>query len=119
MCETPGELRVRARAAFAEGRVEASIALCRDAVAFLSAWEHADHEARVHELERLAPAYLGARVDLRKLRADYVPHAPVLACECEEYDYRYARSFTYTVTKREQATLRRIKRALGSAVPKP
>jgi hypothetical protein len=151
MGETANGLRARARAAAAGGRLEEAVALCQEALASLSGWEQADQEARVHELECLAQTWLGARVDLQKLRGDYVPHAPVLACEClsdltrylctlgraaearreveafteryphgsfrdyEFFDHRYNRSVRVAVTKREQATLRRIERVLGPA----
>jgi hypothetical protein len=140
-------LRVSARAEAAADRLETAVSICREALACLSEWERTEHETEVRELERLADTSLAARVDLHKL-SEYVPHAPVLACEalsdltrylctlglaedarrevevfteryprgsfrdCESYDDRYARSFRTVVTKREQATLRRIQRGL-------
>ena len=143
-------LRARACAA-AEHRLEEAVSLCGEALANLSKWEQTKHETEVHELESLAATSLAARVDLRRAQRDYVPQAPVLACEClsdltrylcalgraeearrevdafteryprgsfrdyEFYDHRYARNVQIAVTKREQATLRRIERGLGSA----
>jgi len=143
-------LRARARVAAAGDRLEEAVSLCREALAYLSKWEQTEHDTEVHELERLAATSLAARVDLREAQSDYLPHAPVLACEClsdltrylcalgrpEEarrevdafteryprgsfrdygfYDHRYARNVRVAITKREQATLRRVERALGS-----
>ena len=151
MREGAEELRARARAASAAHRLEEAVSLCREALAHLSQWERTEHDTEVRKLEGLAATSLAARVDLRQAQSDYVPHAPVLACEClsdltrylctlgrpeearreveafteryprgsfrdyEFYDHRYARNVRTAVTKREQATLRRIERALDSA----
>ncbi len=131
-------------------RREEAVSVCQEALAYLSEWERNEHEKEIHELERLAPNSLAARVDLQMAQSDYVPHAPVLACETlsdltrylctlgraeearrevealtaryprgsfrdyEFHDHRFGRRIKVSVTKREQATLRRIERALGS-----
>ncbi len=73
--------RTRARAAAAGNRLEEAIAICQQVLANLSKWERTQHEVEIHELEQVAAAALSARVDLHKTRSDYVPQAPVLACE--------------------------------------
>jgi hypothetical protein len=149
MRESAGGMRARARAAAAGDRLEETVSICQKALVYLSNWERTEHETEVRALERLAATSLAARVDLQKARSDYVPQAPVLACEVlsdltrylcalgraeqarreveafteryphgsfrdyEFYDDRYGRSVRVAVTKREQATLRRIERALG------
>lgn len=75
-------LRARARAAATGQRLEEAVALCQEALAHLSTWEQTEHDTGVHKLEQLAATSLAARVDLREAQSDYVPHAPVLACEC-------------------------------------
>ena len=75
-------LWARARAAAGRNRLEESASLCREALAYLSKWEQTEHDTEVHELERLAAFSLAARVDLQRAQNDYVPQAPVLACEC-------------------------------------
>jgi len=150
MRESAEGLRARAREAAAGDRLQDAVAICQEALAYLSKWERTQHETEVHQLELLAASALAARVDLREVRSDYVPQAPVLACEAlsdltrylcalgraeearreveaftvryprgsfrdyEFFDRRYNRSVKVAVTKREQATLRRIERALGS-----
>jgi hypothetical protein len=149
MRESAGGMRARARAAAGEDRLEEAVSICQEALVYLSNWERSEHETEVRELERLAATSLAARVDLQKARSDYVPQAPVLACEVlsdltrylcalgraerarreveafteryphgsfrdyEFHDDRYGRSVRVAVTKREQATLRRIERAVG------
>jgi len=149
MRDMAGSLRTRAREAAAEDRFEEAVSICREAVAYVSKYEQTEHETEVLELERLAPSSLAARVDLQRAQRDYVPHAPVLACEAfsdltrylcalgraeealrevevftlryphgsfreyEVLDHRYGRSIRSSLTNREQATLRRIERALG------
>jgi hypothetical protein len=149
MRENVDALRKRARAAAAEGRLEEAVSVSEEALARLSAWERTQHETEVRDLELLAVTSLAARVDLQQARSDYVPHAPVLACEClsdltrylcalgraqdarrevkafteryphrsfveyEFYDHRYGRTIKVAVTKREQATLRRVERAIA------
>jgi hypothetical protein len=144
-------LRARARAAASEDRSEDAIAICHEALAYLSEWEANEHEAEIQSLEQLADTWLAARVDLQRARNDYIPQAPVLACEMlsdltrylcvcgraeeaqrevdaftvryphgsfreyEMFDDRYGKTLRVSVTKREQATLRRVARALRHA----
>lgn len=124
------------------------MSICREGLRYFSNWETTDHEGELGQLRQLAPTSLAARVDLRQAERDYVPHAPVAACELlsdltkylcaagraeealrevntfteryprgtfcdyEVYDQRYGRTIKTSITKREQATLSRIKRAL-------
>jgi len=149
MRETAEALRKSARVAAVGGGLEEAIAICKEALAYLSKWERTEHETQLHELEQLASTSLAARVDLHAAQNDYVPQAPVLACEVlseltrylcalgraeearheveafteryprgsfrdyEVFDHRYDRTISVAVTKREQATLRRIERAIG------
>ncbi len=81
MRSTVAECRQRAQLAADGDRLDEAVSLCREGLAYMSDWERSEHDAEVRELERLAPTHLAARADLRKLQDEYVPFAPVLACE--------------------------------------